>query len=247
MGQLRILSFSKKIISKISLLLMGLVAISKLGGTLSVTISVLISLVVYAFAFGTKFAIGFMALLFAHEIGHVFASRVVGLRTTGPMFIPFVGAVIKLNRIPINRKTTANIAIGGPALGCLSALVCLCFYFWTDSVLMLVLAYTACLLNLFNLIPCAPLDGEKIVSAISPKLWWFGSLVIGVLFIFTHNIVIFIILLFSIFEVWQKEAWAYKDNKNKLPLYERFTIAWWYLGILSVLSMMTWYITQILP
>lgn len=49
---------------------------------------------VYAAIYGIKFAIGFVGLLFAHEMGHYLTAQKVGLAVTGPVFIPFVGALI---------------------------------------------------------------------------------------------------------------------------------------------------------
>lgn len=216
-------------------------------GTIALmALSMLVSLGVYTLAFEFNFAIGFVLLLFFHEFGHLVASRVVGLKASNPLFVPFIGAVINLSRAPVNAKMEANVAIGGPAMGTISALVCLLLYFWSDSLLMLILAYTACLLNLFNLIPCAPLDGAKIVGAISPLLCWLGSAVLGGMSVYTHNPFILIIFLFSLLTLWRK------DKKNSNPLYyqlsrnQRIKVACWYFGLLSVLSFMTLYIVELL-
>jgi Zn-dependent protease len=218
-------------------------------GTIALmAISMLVSLGVYTLAFEFNFAIGFILLLFCHEIGHVIASRVVGLKASNPLFVPFVGAVINLSRAPVNAKMEANVAIGGPAMGTISALVCLLFYFWSDSFLMLILAYTSCLLNLFNLIPCVPLDGAKIAGAISPAIWWLGSVVLGVMSLYTHNPFILIIFLFSLFTIWRKDG----KNCGSSPNYYRLTgrqrvkVACWYFGLLLVLSFMTLYIVELL-
>ena len=57
---------------KLVLLLLSGAKLGKLfmtGGTM------LISLVVYAFVFGWRYAAGFIALLFAHEMGHYLAAK----------------------------------------------------------------------------------------------------------------------------------------------------------------------------
>jgi len=236
----------RRFLNRLLVFILGFWAFLELGGVLQVALSTLVSLAVYALAFGFNFAIGFMALLFVHEMGHIIASRVVGLRASGPMFIPFIGAVVRLNKIPVNSKMAANIAIGGPAAGVVSALVCFVFYLWTDSLLMLVLSYVACILNLFNLIPCAPLDGEHIAAAISHRLMWVGSLVIGLIFVYTHNILIFIIFVFSLIQLWKWRSFGNKEDSS-LTRRQRLTVAWWYFGILAVLSVLTWYIMEFLP
>jgi Zn-dependent protease len=47
-------------------------------------------------------------------------------------------------------------------------------YFLTGHQIFLALGYFGFLINLFNLIPMVPLDGGRIVSAISPWLWLIG-------------------------------------------------------------------------
>jgi Zn-dependent protease len=240
-----VINLGRRVLKRAGIAIVGLLAVMQMGGVFSTALSMLVSLAFYALAFGSRFALGFIFLLLVHELGHVAASRIVGLRATGPTFIPFIGAVISLNRAPVNAKMTANIAIGGPAAGTLSALGCLALYLWTDSMLMLVLAYTACLLNLFNLIPCAPLDGERIAAAISPRLWWIGSLVIGVVCLYTHNILVFVIFLFSLFELWRGDDQQASDY-YQLSATQRLKVAWWYFGLLSVLGVTTLYTLDLL-
>jgi Zn-dependent protease len=185
-------------------------------------------------------------LLAAHEVGHVVAASVVGLKATRPMFVPFLGAVISLRRPPVNAKMEANIAIAGPAAGTISGLICLAFYLWTDSTLLLVLAYTACLLNLFNLIPCDPLDGGKIASAISPHMWWLGSISTGLLYFYTHNLFVLIILLVSLLRIWRDDRNEYSKHYFSLSMTQRLNVAWWYFGLLIVLGLMTLYVVELL-
>lgn len=242
----QVVSFGKRVLGRGFICMAGCVAMLKIGPIVVMALSMLISIAVYAIAFGIKFALGFVLLLFAHEYGHLVASRVVGLQVSSPIFIPFIGAVIRIKELPLNAKMEANVAIGGPAMGTLSALICLALYFWTNSMLLLVLSYTACLLNLFNLIPCDPLDGGRIAAAISPLLWWLGSIVIGVLFIYTYNFFVFIILIFSVFRLWQGN-----DTHNNLLYYQltvsqRLAVGWWYFGLIIVLGSTTWYIIGIL-
>ena len=77
-------------------LLLLLLSGAKLGKLLSSGGTMLISLVVYAFVYGWRYAAGFVALLFVHEMGHYLAARQRGLDVGLPTFIPFVGAWIEL-------------------------------------------------------------------------------------------------------------------------------------------------------
>jgi len=241
----RVVSLGRRVLSKLALCMMGFIAMLKMGSTVAMAVSMIISILVYAMAFGLKFAIGFVILLLLHEWGHLVASKVVGLPVSRPIFIPFLGAVIRIKKLPINAKMEANVAIGGPAMGTLSALLCLVFYLWTDSLLMLVLSYTACLLNLFNLIPCDPLDGGRIAVAVTHRLWWLGSLIIGILFLQTYSFFLFIFFLFSLYRTWKNVD--VKDNFSyyQLTMKQRLAVGWWYFGLVIVLGVTTLYIGSI--
>jgi Zn-dependent protease len=133
-----------------------------------------VSLFFYAMAYGWPFAVGFVLLIFIHEMGHVIAARIVGLKVSLPYFIPFMGAVIALREAPRNAWIESVVGVGGPLLGSIGAAGTTCLYFYTGHPIFLILGYTGFLLNLFNLIPIVPLDGGRIVSAISPWLWVVG-------------------------------------------------------------------------
>ena len=203
---------------------------------LTAAVSLVISLWVYAAAFDWGFSIGFIGLLLAHETGHVLAACAVGLRPSFPLFIPFLGAVISLRRPPVSARMEANVAIGGPAMGALSALSLLTVYFWTGDILMLMLAYTAGVLNLFNLIPCMPLDGGKIADAISPRFWWIGSAATGMVFFVTlDSLVLFfaVMILVGLKGMQHTEPGVY----YRLRPIERIRLAGWYIILLVVLGM----------
>jgi Zn-dependent protease len=208
--------------------------------------SMLVSLVVYAYAFGWQFAMGFIFLLLAHEWGHVIAIRSMGLGVRGPLFIPFLGAVVQLQRPPRNVKADAGIALAGPALGTMSALFCLIMYLWVETKVWLVLAYTGFILNLFNLIPCSPLDGGRIAPAISSRFWIIGLVVLGLIFLKTLNPFLLVILLFAVFRAKGagKEEWSH-EYFFVTPL-TRIKIGVWYFSILSILGIATIFTHQLL-
>ena len=69
-------------------ILLLLLSGAKLGKLLTTGGTMLVSLVVYAFVFGWRYAAGFVALLFAHEMGHYLAARQRGLAVGAPTFSP---------------------------------------------------------------------------------------------------------------------------------------------------------------
>src|SRR3954467_12526342 len=56
--------------------------------------SMLVSVGAYALIWGWQFAVGFVVLLFVHEMGHVVELRRLGIKASAPVFIPFMGAVV---------------------------------------------------------------------------------------------------------------------------------------------------------
>ena len=93
---------------KLVILLLGALKFGKLattGGTM------LVPLAVYAGLWGWRFALGFLVLLLAHELGHFFAARQRGLDVGAPTFIPFVGAWIAMKARPVDAETEAYVAV----------------------------------------------------------------------------------------------------------------------------------------
>lgn len=107
-------------LSALLLLLKG----AKFGKLLLTGGTMLISVVAYSFLFGWWYAVGFVALIFVHEMGHFIAARRRGLDVGAPTFIPFVGAWIQLKQLPHDAETEAYIGMAGPLAGTLGALVC---------------------------------------------------------------------------------------------------------------------------
>jgi Zn-dependent protease len=162
------------------LLLSGL----KLGKLLTTGGTMLLSVFVYSLIFGWGYAVGFIALLFVHEMGHYIAARQRGLAVGAPTFIPFVGAWIELKDRPHDAETEAYVGVAGPLVGTLGALACYYLARSLDSQLLLAVAYSGFFLNLFNLIPLAPFDGGRVSAVISPKLWLVGVPILVAVFFY---------------------------------------------------------------
>lgn len=173
------------------------------GGTM------LISVVTYAFVYGWRYAVGLVGLLFAHEMGHYLAARKSGLAVGVPCFIPFVGAWIQLKEQPMNAEVEAFVGIAGPLLGSAAAFLCYLAAQNSGSMLLMAIAYSGFMLNLFNLIPITPLDGGRIVSVISPRIWYAGIPVLIGLLIWKPNPLLLMLCILFI-----PQALAALKNKN---------------------------------
>lgn len=225
------------------LLLKGkaLFAFLKFGKFAFTAVSMVTTIWVYAMFWGWYFALGFVILIFIHEMGHAVAIRNKGLQAGAPVFIPFFGAMISLKDQPLDAKTEAYIAYGGPFAGAIASGVCFYIYQLTRSDLFLVLAYSGFFMNLFNLIPVSPLDGGRIVTAISVKLWGVGLAALFILFLKNHNVLLLLILLMGGFRLWE----TYKNRENTTSDYFQVSSSYrWmmgtaYFGLIVYLGYMT--------
>src|SRR5437588_6132427 len=196
-----------KFAAKLKLLLVPLLKflpiLLKTGGTM------LLSIWAYALAWGWRFALGFVLLIFVHECGHLLVARFFGLKVGAPVFIPFMGALIALKDAPKNAWMEAWVGIGGPLLGAAGAVVCEGLFVLTGNPLFRALAFSGFFLNLFNLAPIGFLDGGRIVTALSPWLWLVGTAIIGLLLV-THFsfllLLIFVVSLPRLFSLFRKKS-----------------------------------------
>ena len=134
--------------------------------------SMFVSVAAYSLIWGWKFAVGFVLLLFVHEMGHVLQLRREGIKASAPMFIPFLGAVIWAKSLGQNALAEARVGLAGPVLGSLGAAALIPVASATGNDLFTALAFTGFLLNLFNLLPVVPLDGGRAMAALSPWMWF---------------------------------------------------------------------------
>jgi Zn-dependent protease len=159
--------------------------------------TMLISVIAYSWVFGWGYAVGFVALIFVHEMGHYIAARRRGLNVGAPTFIPFLGAWINMKDMPRDAETEAYVGMAGPLVGSIGALACYYAARNFDSNLLLAVAYSGFFINLFNLIPLSPLDGGRISAAISPRLWLVGAPLLVVLFFYRPSPLLILIAILA--------------------------------------------------
>lgn len=131
--------------------------------------SMLLFLGVYWTVFGWKFALGIVISIYIHEMGHVAELRRRGLPASAPMFIPGVGAFVRLQSQPANNIEDARIGLAGPWWGLAAAIVAWLIALATDSALMIAIAQVGAWINLFNMIPVWQLDGGRAFRALTRK------------------------------------------------------------------------------
>jgi len=142
------------VLTKAKLLLFGLTK----AGTL---LSMLLSAGVYWTIWGWKFAFGVVLSIYVHEMGHVEALQRYGIKATAPMFIPGIGAVIRLKQYPAEPREDARVGLAGPLWGLGAALAAYAVYRATGIGVWGAIAHFGAWVNLFNLVPVWQLDGAR--------------------------------------------------------------------------------------
>jgi Zn-dependent protease len=193
--------------------------------------SMLVSIGAYALIWGWQFAVGFVLLLFVHEMGHVIQLRREGVPASAPMFIPFLGAFVGMKKMPDDAAAEARVGLAGPVLGSIACLVPLALYGATGNHLFQALAFTGFFLNLFNLAPVLPLDGGRAMAALSPWMWLVGfGLLLGVGIAYPNPIIILILVLGGV-ETYRRFKNKGNTSYYKVPPKTRLLIAAVYLGL----------------
>jgi Zn-dependent protease len=212
--------------------------------------SMLLSLAIYATIWGWRYAAGFVALLFAHEMGHYVAARQRGLNVGAPTFIPFVGAWIALKDQPLDVETEAYIALAGPMVGTICALA---VYLWArseNSGLLLAISYSGFFLNLFNLLPLSPLDGGRVTSVLSPRIWFLGVPVLLVAMLYRPSPMLVLVAVLAAPQLMK--AWRYDPKAPEHMAYYGVTLQTKleygiaYIALASLLGVMTYDVHEML-
>lgn len=200
--------------------------------------SMLVSIAAYAWIWGLPFAIGFVILIFVHELGHVIELRRQGVRASAPLFIPFLGAVIGMRELPDDAWKEAKVALAGPILGSVGAAACWIAGEATGSELLVALAFVGFFLNLFNLIPIVPLDGGRAAGALHPALWFVGLLLMVGLVVVRPNPILILIVVIGGLDLWKR--WRARGDAGdyyRLSVGQRVTVAVVYLGLVAALGL----------
>ena len=207
---------------------------------LGTALSMIVSIGAYALLFPVWFAVGFVVLIWIHEMGHVIQLKREGISASAPMFIPFLGAFVALKQMPKNALSEARVGLAGPVLGSLGAFGAWGIYELTQQPLFLGLAYVGFFLNLFNLLPILPLDGGRAIGALSPVFWIVGIVgLVALLFVQPNPILIFIGILGGM-ELWRRwrnrntpEARKYQEME---PM-QKFLVGLVYFGLILLLGL----------
>ncbi|HEX7185294.1 MAG TPA: site-2 protease family protein [Thermoanaerobaculia bacterium] len=184
-------------LSKGKLLLVGLTKV----GTLS---TMLLSAGIYWGIFGWKLAFGLIASIYVHEMGHVAALRRFGIPASAPMFIPGIGAFVRLRQKPVSAREDARVGLAGPLWGLGAAVAAWGVYLAGGGPIWAAIAKWGALINLFNLLPLWGLDGGRGFHALSRNQKILAAAALGVLWAVTREGMLILLLILAVFQAFSR-------------------------------------------
>jgi Zn-dependent protease len=196
-------------LTKGKLLLLGLTK----AGTL---FSMILSLGVYWAAWGWKFAAGLIATMYVHEMGHVAALQRLGIKAGAPMFVPGLGAFVRLKQYPADPRENARVGLAGPIWGLGATLACYAVSLATGWAAWAAIARVSAWLNLLNLLPVWQLDGGRGFHALSRVQRWIAAGVIGAMLLLTSEGLLVLLLIAAAAQAWFGHAAADGDRRALL-------------------------------
>lgn len=207
------------LLSKGKMVLLGLTKFSTL-------MSMLAFVGVYWALYGWRFAVGMVFSIYIHEMGHVLKLREYGIAASAPMFIPGLGAFIRLKQLHITPIQDARVGLAGPIFGLGAALIALAGGYITGSGAWFAIAHFGAVINLFNLIPVWQLDGGRgfasltreqrlAVLAAAAGLWWLSG-----------EMFLLLIAAGAVYRMFTKDAAREPDNTGMAQ----------FLGLIAALS-----------
>lgn len=168
------------LLSKFKLLLLGLSKASTL-------FSMFAAFGVYWSLYGWRFAAGLVGSIYIHEMGHVFELRRLGVPASAPLFIPGLGAMIRLKQHFTNPHDDARVGLAGPIWGTAAALASFGVGYALQSGVWLAIGHVGAFINLFNLVPVWQLDGGRAYNAMNLTQRWLGLAAIIAAFVIGHE------------------------------------------------------------
>ena len=201
----------------------------------------LVSVAAYSLLWGWQFAVGFVVLLFVHEMGHVIALRREGIKASAPMFVPFLGALITARSLGDNALAEARVGLAGPVLGSLGSAAVAIVGLVTHTGLLEALGYIGFFLNLFNLLPVVPLDGGRAMAAMAPWMWFLGFGAMVALDFIAPNPILLIITLVAGFELYRRWERRRQPSAAQTAYYKvaprnRMIVGAVYIGLIVALA-----------
>jgi stage IV sporulation protein FB len=193
---------------------------------------------------GVLFIVLLFACVLAHEFGHIIAARRYGIRTPEVTLWP-IGGVASLERIPDKPGEELVVALAGPAVNVVIALVLIAFLgtglgeaAMTElenprASLAQRLVTANVVLVVFNMIPAFPMDGGRVLRAliamrrgqaeatrIAGRIGQVAAFLFALAGLFTNPMLIIIGLFVYLAATAETQHVAFRDGTKGLPVRE---------------------------
>jgi Zn-dependent protease len=193
------------LLTKGKLLILGFTKMSTL-------FSMLLSFGVYWTAWGWRFALGLVLSIYVHEMGHVAALRRFGIRASAPMFIPGIGAMVRLKQYPATPREEARVSLAGPIWGMVGAAATYGLHLATGWASLAGIARVAAWINLFNLLPVWQLDGGRAFRALTRSHRWILAGVMAMMWLLTREGLLLLLLAVAVLRAIRREGPSEPDR-----------------------------------
>lgn len=196
------------------------------------TLSGVVSFVVYKQILGWPVALGLILLILLHEMGHFVLCRLKGVPARLPIFIPGMGAFVLMSGFASSARDDAEIAMAGPIAGGLGSVLCLIVYYVLSGILHMgngaldlhtlglwilpQIAFINAAINLLNLVPMLPFDGGRATRIVSKWLLLPGVIFIALLCVVARAYLVAIVALIGLIGLVNRPS-----NKELARLYTR--------------------------
>jgi Zn-dependent protease len=178
----------------------------------------LATIAVYWVAFGLWFAVGLVISIYVHEMGHVMALRRFGVPASAPMFIPGLGAFIRLKQSPIGPREDARIGLAGPEWGLGAAIAAGLIGAATGGKLWFAIAQVGAWINIFNLLPIWQLDGGRAFTSLTRSERALAAAALAAAWMITRDGLVFLVTLVAIVRIFS-DAGATAPDREALVRY----------------------------
>lgn len=216
------------------LFLLNGLSLVKLGWLFKGAFTLVVSFGVYFALYGWQYAIALIGLIFIHEMGHFIYMKFKGLDPDVPVFVPLVGAYTAMNKMPTDQFTSAMVAIAGPFVGGLGALLCLVIGISLSAKFLIAAAHIGFFLNLIQLVPVKPFDGGFIAESISKWLYIPGVIMLALLALLLQSFLLTIITVIAIFTAIK--AFKRPPLLPSVSHFQRIFIGFFYFGLAAALA-----------